>query len=271
MKYLIGLVILTCSSAFAQTNGNVWQTVFTDKITTGASANVKNNGQNQHLLLVVVTDDGAVACPLGVSGSGGLAPRIKIQLEGSHSTGGPFTPISPLISQANTESAYYGIGFGSFPFVRANIIYFLAGTHCKVNAYYTGSSVTTPATQAIPSPGLGFRHFNTITTASPDKYYLGIQDTVTTGVMVFPVIYGMSIQNGTATNVIEIKEYFESTCTTSLLVTDYTISLAAGEKYVLTPGVVPLFKTQFKGAYLCAVTSGASTTIIDLWGRMESQ
>lgn len=131
---LLGLAALACGTAPAQNLGYVGQTnsnqsVFAAISTAQASAPLINLGQNFHIL-----------CYTATSGTAVFQLRLEFSFNG--------TTYNPLSDDASSQSSGCVYGQGSYPYIRANLLYFSgSGT---LTANYTGIfSGSMPPTGAL--------------------------------------------------------------------------------------------------------------------------
>lgn len=125
---LVSIVVLLTSTLMGQKAQPIWTQIFTNRTTTGVSANVKNIGQSSHMVYALLSNNGG-ACSRGATG---------FRFEGSYDNTNWIAFSSAAIPDtvgANFITLYAN---GTFPFVRLNLL--VLGTNCAINAYYSGTT-----------------------------------------------------------------------------------------------------------------------------------
>jgi len=242
--------LLCCGTANAQ--ANVVQKVITDATATTQTDPVTNQGQTQHLLYATYVDNG------GTCVAQNKLAYIRLQAAFATTSGSPdkfFDITSNPAKQVpiqNTVSDYYVVSTASglYPFVR--VLLSNVSPNCKVNAWYSGSSVAYTFPQTLPSTTAGYS-YHTLTDTSVTHYFFPFQDFGW-------AIYGMVLSNNSASNplTVALNEYGDLGCTSTFVRTWTTIVIPASTTVVLPSSMVPYAASTVDGTNLCAIVTGTT-------------
>lgn len=162
MKHkLIILLLLFASLACAQRRDTIFQSLVVNQTTTGATSNVTNIGQSQHLFFVLLTNKPTLTCS---------QQSVAIRIEASYdNSSGSFFPIgTPLTAVAGSGGAQLSeimVARGAFPYVRLNALAFDT-TNCNLTVMYSGALAVSPpgfGIQEYTVPQIGRRNINNAT------------------------------------------------------------------------------------------------------------
>lgn len=256
MRLILTLLWLT-GMLSAQTTQPVWTPVFLNKNTTGLFILPANNGQSQHTLQITLTN-GSGTC------SSTLAQLVSFQVEGAYSKTSTFFPISPALISDGTL-AFYGFGYGSFPFIRIN--YLTARSECNATVNYTGNVATMAIPQSVQTSGLGYKRSTFTAGGAGTNLLISNASFPTTKTVMHGLAFSAPV---TTSNVITLQEYSDD------CVTPISTGEAIPFRFTstsLTPVIIPLseipfWKSTTAGSRVCMTTSAAAMNVV-IWYRFE--
>lgn len=254
MKLALLLIIATVNM-WGQKQAPIWQTVFTNKTTTGVSTNVKNIGQGYHQVYAVASNNGGVCNP----------NQIGFTLEGSYDniTWLAFTPVVSFL----TSPVMIMTGVGSYPFIRVNLI--SQGVNCNVNAWYTGSLDSSPNNVYQLGQSLGYIGINVNSSAGT----IPITDRGSLTTKKTPIYYWQFSIGASANPVtVSLRESINNLCNPAgTLYYQVTFPASTTTLRTLTLGNnnVPLFINPTLGEVFCAHWTPGETLQSFTLSRLE--
>jgi len=148
MRLLLSLVFAALLAS-AQNSNTIFQKIFSNQVTTGVSATVRNTGAQFQQLSAILSDATTPGACIGGGTSG--SAQWDLHLEASFDGNTNWFTIGPVMKVLQTSTTLYMSTQGAFPYIRANFAINPSGGACAVTAYYGGSINGYPTSSAPAS------------------------------------------------------------------------------------------------------------------------
>lgn len=252
-------LFLIAAAAAGQRTDTIFQQIFTNATSAGASLKIRNIGQSQHSLFYVLSDNGGT-CSVG---NGQVALHWEISEDDTN-----WARISPYQVRATLSGGVStGVIVANSPAKNIRARLALNYSNCKLNAYYSGTLQATAYPQLLLSSMVG------TDTAATNPSTAGTSVViVATNTTSRTAIYGMDVHNnGAIANSITLFEHSVSDCTSGVT-TGYIlrrVNVPATTTAATWPSSLIPYHTLAAGGHLCLTISANSDTAVKVIYRTE--